>query len=260
MLAAYLPRSDSNAYWLVDSKAHRLAVKALGFGFDEAVPLFFGETFAPAMDLSPWLIPVTEQVTSLDDVVLDLGILLRSERPVDEVIDHLRSLLIASLDGEEVMFRYYDKKVLLAMLQAMDESERYAFMGNIDTMILAEQEVHEFKNNASKPFELNVDVWWRLLPHHMDALYDVQNHAKILERRLWELIPNALAQFDSPSNVIIHALESAIERNYEKSQLESCVIIEVAKQANLHLSELSMPLRLTFDELKALQSIKETWS
>lgn len=260
MFTSYFTLSDSNTYWLVDSKTHKLAVKELGFGFDEEVPIFFGEGFASAMTLSPWLIPVTDQVTSLTEEVLEQGVLFHSKASLDGVIDHLRSLLIASLDGEEVMFRYYDKKVLLAMLQAMDESERYAFMGNIDTMIIAQQGIHEFQNNASKPFELNLDVWWRLLPHHMDALYDVQNHAQILERRLWELIPNALAQFDSPSNVIIHALERAIERNYGKAQLESCVIIEVAKQANLHLSELSMPLRLTFDELKALQSIKETWS
>ncbi|WP_218762981.1 DUF4123 domain-containing protein, partial [Vibrio cholerae] len=33
-----------------------------------------------------------------------------------ELLSHLQSLLIAALEGEEVLFRFYDRQVILPML------------------------------------------------------------------------------------------------------------------------------------------------
>ncbi|WP_462055269.1 DUF4123 domain-containing protein, partial [Vibrio cholerae] len=87
-----------------------------GIVFDGTQVVFHGETFAPVMSLSPWLIPVSDKVLELSDELLQQGIFLTSHSSTSELLSHLQSLLIAALEGEEVLFRFYDRQVILPML------------------------------------------------------------------------------------------------------------------------------------------------
>ena len=63
MLKSWFEEQPEHQYWLVDHKLHKLAVAQNGgFGFDGAIPVFYGAMFDSVMSLSPWLIPVSASI------------------------------------------------------------------------------------------------------------------------------------------------------------------------------------------------------
>jgi hypothetical protein len=60
--------------------------------------------------------------------------------------------------------------------------------------------------------------------------------------------------------VILNALKKAQERGYPQDQMEACVLVEVTRQTQTHLSELSQPFHLNLEELKELETLKEVWT
>ncbi|MEL7293845.1 MAG: DUF4123 domain-containing protein [Pseudomonadota bacterium] len=256
MLKNWLMTSE-NSYWLVSSNTHLDAVKEHGFGFEDSVPLFAGALFSEVKDLSPWVIPVSEAVLSLQEETLNRGIGLCSYESVEAVLAHLRSLLTASLEGEDVMFRFYDPNVVLPMLKTMDEGERANFLGNIAAMAIANDELAVFSNTPKPEFQPNADIWWKIQPHHLAELYSLGAHAYAIERRWWELFPELMEKMDNPTASISEALQKAIDAGYQQ-QAEYYVMVDVAQQTGIHISEFSLPFHLTFEELKMLQAIKES--
>ncbi|EGS69322.1 hypothetical protein VCBJG01_1454, partial [Vibrio cholerae BJG-01] len=129
MLLQWLSEQTSNVYWLADHSTFKQAVaNNSGIVFDGTQVVFHGETFAPVMSLSPWLIPVSDKVLALPDELLQQGIFLTSHSSTSELLSHLQSLLIAALEGEEVLFRFYDRQVIVPMLDAMRDLERNDFL------------------------------------------------------------------------------------------------------------------------------------
>lgn len=115
----------NHVYWLVTADLFKKALNE-NMPVDEAIPLFCLNTFKDLMSLSPWLVPA-ESLTVLDEKLIQQGLLLKSDYPTNEVLNHLRSLLLAGLDGEEVLFRFYDPMVIAPMLNLMQESEKYLY-------------------------------------------------------------------------------------------------------------------------------------
>lgn len=125
MLLQWLSEQTSNVYWLADHLTFKQAVaNNSGIVFDGTQVVFHGETFAPVMALSPWLVPVSDMVSDIDYECLQQGIFLSCSCPSTELLSHLQSLLIAALEGEEVLFRFYDRQVIVPMLERMDEIEK----------------------------------------------------------------------------------------------------------------------------------------
>ncbi|MFM2590150.1 DUF4123 domain-containing protein [Vibrio sp. TBV020] len=259
MLSDWLKSYESGTYWLADNHAHKCAVEIHGFGFNDAVPLFSGPMFESTLSLSPWLIPVSNEVLSIDDKVLNLGIGLNSSAEMSDVLAHLRSLLLASYQGEDVVFRYYDKSVIGPMLSVMNQSEVNHLLGNIDEVALADESLNRYSNNSQEEFALKEGVWWKVQERHLKPLYNVNLHAKSIERRWWNLLPQMMERLTAPEMVISGALTRAKTKGYDPEQWEACALIEVSTKTETHLSELSQPFQLTFEELKSLEKIKEAW-
>ena len=259
MLKSWLATNIETKYWLANNNTHKLAVAEYGFGFEGEVPLFTGPEFQSVQALSPWFIPVSEGLFQVSDEVLAQGIAISSPALATDILEHLRSLLFASFEGEEVMFRYYDLKVLSLMLDQFEEIERGRFMGNIDDIVYLDGDLKIYSNHLKTPFELNRTTWWNILPHHLAPLYQRETHAKSLNRRWWQLSSNMMERVENSELVILSAFERAQTNGFESSQWESCALVEIAGHANVHLSELSIPFHLTFDEVKLLEKIKEKW-
>lgn len=259
MLKSWLATNSGTKFWLADNNAHKLAVAEYGFGFEGELPLFTGPEFQSVQAFSPWLVPVSEGLLQVSSEVLAQGIAISSQALATDILEHLRSLLFASFEGEEVMFRYYDLKVLSPMLLQFEENERSRFMGNIDEIAYLDDELKMYSNNLKTSFELNRTTWWNILPHHIASLYQRETHAKSLNRRWWQLSSRMMERVENSELVILSALKRAQTNGFESSQWESCALVEIAGHANVHLSELSIPFHLTFDEVKLLEKIKEKW-
>lgn len=258
MLKPWLKEQQPHSFWLVCAQTHEQALMSNGFAFEGAVPLFWGNTFKDVMTLSPWLIPVSDEVLALDDSLLNLGLgIVTTSSAI--TIQHLRSMLMSILDGEAVLFRFYDKVVIGPMLRAMMPSELQQFLGNIDCLAFVDDELITFARNPQSDFQLKKERWWKLQPHHLESIYNTRHHAISLEKRCWQLIPDILEQLDEPLQIIASALERGIELGYPISELEACAIVELVQQSNSDFSQLLEPFRLTEQELSLLKSIKEIW-
>lgn len=205
MILSWFQQQQNHRYWLVDRKLHKQALQQNGgFGFEEAVPLFYGAMFTEVMPLSPWLIPVSESILSLPEALLEQGIGLSSHAVGDEVLQHLRSLLIAGLEGEEVMFRFYDRSVIIAMLARMDQSEVNQFLGNINQLAALgdgdqghdrdQGHLVTFDNTSHAPFNAQQGSWWVIKAHHLDKQENLPLLKANLESWLWQHFPKAMDQ------------------------------------------------------------------
>lgn len=154
MIQQWLMEQKTPTFWLLDQQAFKCVIAANnGIGFDGTQILFHGETFAPVMSLSPWLIPVSDKVLELSDELLQQGIFLTSHSSTSELLSHLQSLLIAVLEGEEVLFRFYDRQVILPMLDAMRDLELNDFLGPVEKLAAVKQGVfQEWGNTRSSEF------------------------------------------------------------------------------------------------------------
>ncbi|RTZ16723.1 DUF4123 domain-containing protein [Vibrio aquaticus] len=259
MLSGWFRSCEIQTYWLADCQAHQRAVKEFGFGFEESLPLFSGALFEQVTSLSPWLVPVSNELLDLKEETLGQGIGLASTASINSLVDHLRSLLFASFNGEEVMFRYYDNNVIEPMLRAMEEDERNRFLGNIDQLAVSADALQCYVNGSVTSYSLQTQPWWKIQEHHLAALYNAEVHARSIERRWWNLFPQMMARLNNPQMLIVETLEKAQTQGYEPEIHEACVMVEIARRTQTQLSDLTQPFQLTFDELNTLETINKVW-
>ncbi|EGR0941808.1 DUF4123 domain-containing protein [Vibrio cholerae] len=197
MLLQWLSEQTSNVYWLADHSTFKQAVaNNSGIVFDGTQVVFHGETFAPVMALSPWLVPVSDMVSDIDYECLQQGIFLSCSCPSTELLSHLQSLLIAVLEGEEVLFRFYDRQVIVPMLERMDEIEKNQFLGNINQLVVFDS--HEknrlvsFANTSNTQFTALQTTWWVIKPHHLEDQENLPLVQANLESWLWRYFPKVM--------------------------------------------------------------------
>lgn len=197
MFASLLQQQTVDHYWLVDFQVHKEALQQNGsIGFEDSIPLFDGPMFAEVMSLSPWLIPVSKSVLSLPDTILGRGLVLSSSDSQRSVLEHLRSLLIAALDGEEVLFRFYDRQVIVPMLTRMDETEKNQFLGNISQLAALDNKEHPqcvtFTNTSNCVLHVHETPWWVIEPHHLKSSGNLSLVQANLESWLWQHYPETM--------------------------------------------------------------------
>lgn len=169
----------------------------------DAWPLYAGTRFANDIDSSPWLLPLQDwpdwqswwQAQEADAQAT--GIIVISKTPAEQLVKHWQSLLVAGLDGEEVLFRYYDPRILGPMLYTWTDIETRQFMGPTDYLVV-------WMNNdwvISSPYPdldmtVHADPWWRMRPEHFikqpgerDVM--IQN----VDTWLWENYSSAMAEW-----------------------------------------------------------------
>lgn len=197
MIQQWLVEQTTPVFWLLDQQTFKQVIAANnGLVFDGTQILFHGETFAPVMSLSPWLIPVSDKVLELPDELLQQGIFLTSHSSTSELLSHLQSLLIAALEGEEVLFRFYDRQVIVPMLTRMDEIEKNQFLGKINQLVVFDS--HEknrlvsFTNTSDTQFTAKQTTWWVIKRHHLEAHENLPLVQSNLESWLWRHFPKVM--------------------------------------------------------------------
>ncbi|MBF4270232.1 DUF4123 domain-containing protein, partial [Vibrio anguillarum] len=98
MINQWVTQQSGSVYWLVGYKTIKHAMlENGGMSFENMAVLFHGDTFSSVMGLSPWLVPVSGKVLNLPVEILQQGLFLTSSTRTEVMLDHLQSLLIASL-------------------------------------------------------------------------------------------------------------------------------------------------------------------
>lgn len=92
------------------------------------------------------------------------GVWLQSDTSTKELVEHLRSLVHASIQGVTVLLRYYDPRVMRHWLVELPSEERDHLMGPIQRIRLAPRNVDdepiELQRQMSSPAARYDDVPW----------------------------------------------------------------------------------------------------
>ena len=158
----------SQAYLLldrtqIDNLAHRL------FEVTPSVQLhsLFQRTAYSALDeVSPVLVPVTPNSplahTFAEQWSATAGIWLESLADEKTVVEHVRSLIHARVEGEvTVLFRFYDPRITALWLADLPAHERAPLMGPIQVIRLPHSVIHQAQ--PDQPAARYADTPWLLL-------------------------------------------------------------------------------------------------
>jgi hypothetical protein len=188
--------ADHQIYALIDPLADN---KPLHYWFrhandTQAWPLYGGTEFTDAILQGPWLLPLVQ----LADWQIEWqkqecegqaqGILMASPYPVEQLVRHWQSLLIAGLDGEAVLFRYYDPRVLAPMLTTYTEIEICQFLGPVTSLLIWNQtdwQVYSPYPNAD--LTEHAEPWWRMKDEHFVGQFGTKETCLTnVEQWLWQ--------------------------------------------------------------------------
>lgn len=139
----------------------------------DARPLYAGTEFASDILVGPWLLPLVQLPDweawwqEQEAAGQATGLLLASEHESVMLLKHWQSLLLAGLDGEEVLFRYYDPRVLAPMLYTLTEEETRRFLGPTNELLIW----HNDDWLAASPYPdpdltEHHEPWWRMQDAH----------------------------------------------------------------------------------------------
>ncbi len=218
-IATWLIRQPSTVYWLGTATSCQEIIAHRGTAIENAVPLFYGEQFKETMTLSPWLAPIASFTELENDTVVEKwltqGIFITSDSTMPDITAHLRSLLTAGLEGEEVLFRFYDPNVIFPMLQRMNETDKQAFFGNQSGWFYWNNgEVISHSACPATEFKIATAPWWAIKAEHLTEPESMETLAKNIARRLWEKIPLLMNALDTPERTILSALQYAGQHHF----------------------------------------------
>ena len=165
------------------------------------------------------------------------GLLLASNAELDDLLDHLRSLVHARVDGEQVvLFRYYDPRILPLWLESLMTEERDLYLGPVQQIYLPTAEGQDLLiQRGDQPAELKRytdEPWLRLNAEQLDTLSGAKQ--TLFEERLLEHLlshfPDDLAHLDDAQRrqLVRRARDSAAQHGYSSAD-------EVARWSSLLL-------------------------
>lgn len=139
----------------------------------QARPLYAGTEFADDVLHGPWLLPLAQLPgwqnwwQAQEQANYATGILIASEHPPEMLVQHWQSLLLAGLDGEEVLFRYYDPRSLGPMLYTFTEEETRRFLGPTNELLLWHHDDWLMAVPYPEPdLTEHTESWWRMKEAH----------------------------------------------------------------------------------------------
>ena len=158
----------SQAYLLldrtqIDNLAHRLFEVAPSVQFHS---LYQRTAYSALDEVSPVLVPVTPNSplahTFTEQWSATAGIWLESLTDEKTVVEHVRSLIHARVEGEvTVLFRFYDPRIVALWLADLPAHERAPLMGPIQLIRLPHSVIHQ--TQPDQPAALYADTPWLLL-------------------------------------------------------------------------------------------------
>ncbi len=172
-------KADLPAKWQVYAIIDPLADnKPLQYWYQQAEqtdawPLYAGTEFANDILSGPWLLPLSqlsgwqEWWPEQESAGQATGILLAAGHPPEKLVKHWQSLLTAGLDGEEVLFRFYDPCVLGPMLSTFTEEETCRFLGPANELLVWYDNDWLVVSPYPEPdLTEHTEPWWRMSDVH----------------------------------------------------------------------------------------------
>lgn len=260
-MKSWITDQHSPTYWLATASVYQEAIHQL-LSIDGATPLFDGKAYEVVMSLSPWLVPASS-LAELHADTLNKGMILTSKAETNAVLAHLRSLLTAGLEGEEVLFRFYDPQVILPMLALMNEMDRHALLGNLTSWsAVGSSENHEsniitYSNKSDLDFSVNRAPWWVIKAEHFEENQNIPQLAHHIERRLWATLPQVISKMSHPKKTFIEILQNAQEAHISQEDAQLMLLATLIVSQSAHIETVSKALSLSWDEEKRLQVLVE---
>lgn len=258
-MKSWIKTQRNPAYWIVTAQVYQQAVHQ-SLSLDGAVPLFEGKEYDDVMPLSPWLVPATS-LSELQEKILNKGMIVTSDVTIDEVLAHLRSLLIAGLEGEEVLFRFYDPLVIMPMLALMSEVDKHALLGNlmswssVETLENDELNVITYSNQLDVNFCVKSEPWWVIKAEHLDEKQNIPQLAHHIERRLWEILPQVMNAMTQPKQMFINILQAAEGTQLNLVDAQFMVLANLIVYQGISVDAVSKGLKLPWVEEQRLQQL-----
>ncbi|WP_154914199.1 DUF4123 domain-containing protein, partial [Pseudomonas fluorescens] len=184
----------SQAYLLLDgAQIEDLANRLFELGCSTALQSLYQQTaYSSLIDIGPVLVPVFPDSTLAHTFTREwsktAGIWLESEADEASVLQHLRSLIHARVEGEvTVFFRYYDPRITGLWLTDLEPQTRDRMMGPIRRILLPGS-VHPssaiYQENPEQPTAQYADKPWLFLTSdQLDHLSEAKR-----QRLAWQLI------------------------------------------------------------------------
>ena len=139
----------------------------------DAWPLYAGTEFKDEVLCGPWLLPLAqlpgwqEWWQKQEAAGYATGMLIASEHMPGKLVQHWQSLLLAGLDGEEVIFRYYDPRILGPMLYTFTEEETRRFLGPTNELLVWHNNDWLMVLPYPEPdLTEHAEPWWRMQDEH----------------------------------------------------------------------------------------------
>lgn len=165
------------------------------------------------------------------------GLLLASAAEIEVLVEHLRSLVHARVDGgQTVLFRYYDPRILPLWLETLSAQERDLYLGPVKRINLPIAEGQDLLvQRADLPVEARRyadEPWLGLSAEQLDTLNGAKQ--RVFEDRLLEHLlnhfPDDLAHLDETQRrqLVRRCRDSAARHGYSSAD-------EVARWSSLLL-------------------------
>jgi len=264
MLTPWIEQQPQDLYVLINtlSQPHLLPL-FYQYAGDHAVPLFERAELVEHKQQGPWLLacsPLLQQHPELMAEFSAGGIFFTSGDDVNDISAHLQSLLLAIYEGEVVLFRYYDVRVLAPFLQSLIPMEQQNFLGPIHTMAM----VHDNACiSVSNPRVSSVNLarrgpWWRLTPAQLASQYQLKRHVYTLERQLWQQLHPLMCLQPDRSTIIESAIISATAQHMDEFDTPIWAAAQLGKGVNYPPDKIVQAMKLTQQEGLMLARWMET--
>ena len=230
---------QNQQYWLVDPLSSREPLQFFyQHGGGDGIPLFTASCFSDHQDQGPWLLPLWTLKEPLPEEQVKRGIFLSAAIHTEILTQHLKQLLVAVMEGQEVLFRYYDPAVLAPLLDSLDLQQFHHLSGPIATFCFYYQRQWVYKANPiADDYFYQSEHYFRLQPDDFNSQYQVKNHAYLLERRLWQNLPELLATVNA-SQIIEEQLIAANQHKVPYEKAECWAMAALLKHSNVTLEQL----------------------
>lgn len=182
-----LPAADDGLYLLLDGAL--LNAPRLVYEHDsnpQLEQLYRGTRHASALGVSPCLVKpsIDSQLWTEEHRWNTSGIVIRSELPMAQLIDHLRSLISARLpSGQLAYLRYYSPEWLLRLLSSFTATEVSAFAGPVSAwVVFRENEWFELAPDCTGDCRSASEEGWFTIRSAQLEQWEQEQREQFLER------------------------------------------------------------------------------
>ncbi len=150
----------------------------------EKTLLFLETPLAAVTEASPWLVPMGPESPILrwidGDAPPAWGMILASDAPLPEILGHLRSLLLAKTDGRDVIFRFWDGRVLTRICRSMPKEipvilgpvRRILTLSEENEWVCIDRDEDAFMKAPHQPKPAMPRPWYRFTEDHERLFHD----------------------------------------------------------------------------------------